>query len=155
MPGKVNPIPDGYTSVTPYLICDDASAAIEFYRRAFGALELVRMPMPDGKVAHAEMQVGNARIMLSDESPEWGTKSPRTLGGSSSGIVLYVDDADAVTAAAIAAGATVKRPIQDQFYGDRSASVTDPFGHEWNISTHIEDVSEEEMQRRMAAMPQS
>ena len=153
----MNPIPDGYHSVTPYLSIKGASDAIAFYKKAFGAEELVRMPMPDGRVGHAELQIGNSRIMLADEMPEMGdavTKSPRTLGGVTSGLCLYLADCDAVYKRAIDAGATAKRPLADQFYGDRSGVVEDPFGHIWTIATHVEDVSPEEMKKRMAALVQ-
>lgn len=147
----VNPIPDGYHSLTPYLIIDGAAAALDFYREAFGAVELFRLPGPDGRLGHAEIQLGNSRVMLADEFPEMDARGPRTLGGSPVGLCLYVPDVDAVFARALAAGATVQRPLADQFYGDRSATVVDPFGHKWTIATHIEDVSPEEMERRAQA----
>jgi PhnB protein len=145
------PIPEGYHSVTPYLIVTGAASAIEFYKHAFGAKELMRIPHPDGRVGHAELQIGDSRIMLADEFPEMGVRSPMTLGGTPVGIQLYVDDVDAVTTRALAAGAKTLRPVKDQFYGDRSGTLSDPFGHQWTISTHKEDVSLEEMQRRAAA----
>jgi PhnB protein len=145
------PIPEGYHSVTPYLIVTGAASAIEFYKHAFGAKELMRIPHPDGRVGHAELQIGDSRIMLADEFPEMGARSPMTLGGTPVGIQLYVDDVDAVTTRALAAGAKTLRPVKDQFYGDRSGTLSDPFGHQWTISTHKEDVSLEEMQRRAAA----
>jgi PhnB protein len=148
----VKPIPDGYHTATPYLIIRGAAAALDFYKKAFGATELMRFGGPDGKVGHAEIQIGNSRIMLGDEMPEMNCKGPQTLGGSPVGIMLYVEDADARFKQALAAGATETRPIQDQFYGDRSGTVTDPFGHQWTIATHKEDVSPEELQRRMAKM---
>ena len=147
----VNPIPDGYSSVTPYLIVSGASKALDYYKMAFGAKELMRFDGPDGKIAHAEMQIGNARLMLADESPEMGHKSPQSLGGSGMGLMLYVDKVDATFERAIAGGAKLMKPVENQFYGDRSGSLTDPFGHVWTIATHVEDVSEEEMQRRMEA----
>jgi PhnB protein len=147
----VNPIPDGYHSVTPYLVLDGAAAAIEFYKSVFGATELMRMDGPNGTVAHAEIKIGNSPIMLSDEWPDMGFHGSKKLGGSPVGIMLYVEDAAAMFAKAVAEGATVKKPLQDQFYGDRSGSVTDPWGHQWTISTHIEDVPPEEMDRRMKA----
>jgi PhnB protein len=147
----VKPIPDGFHSVTPYLICKDAATAIDFYKKAFGAEELMRMPTPDGRVAHAEIQIGDCRLMMADEFPEMGAKSPTTLGGTPFGLMLYVSDSDAVFHRAVAAGATVERPIIDQFYGDRSGTVVDPSGHKWTIGTHKEDVKPEEMQRRMKA----
>jgi PhnB protein len=149
MPAR--PIPEGYHSVTPYLIVTGAASAIEFYKHAFGAKELMRIPHPDGRVGHAELQIGDSRIMLADEFPEMGARSPMTLGGTPVGIQLYVDDVDAVTRRALAAGAKTLRPVKDQFYGDRSGTLSDPFGHQWTISTHKEDVSLEEMQRRAAA----
>ena len=147
----VKPIPDGYHSVTAYLIVRGAVAALDFYRRAFGAKEIMRLTMPDGSLGHAEMQIGDSRVMLADEAPQRGIKSPQTLGGSSVHMMIYLPDADATLQQALAAGATVVRPIQDQFYGDRSATIDDPFGHQWTLATHIEDVSDEEMQVRMAA----
>jgi PhnB protein len=156
MASKVKPIPEGYHTVTPYLSIKGASDAIAFYKKAFGAEELVRMPMPDGRVGHAELQIGDSRLMLADEMPEMGdasTKSPRTLGGSTTGICLYVPDVDSLYKRAVDAGAKAKRPLTDQFYGDRSAVVEDPFGHIWTLATHIEDVSPEEMKKRMAALP--
>jgi PhnB protein len=148
----VKPIPDGYHSVTPYLIVKGAAEALDFYRKAFGAEERMRLPMPDGRLGHAEIQIGGSVIMLADEFPEMGAKGPNSLGGTPVGICLYVTDSDAVYKRAVAAGAKVQRPIQDQFYGDRSGTVIDPFGHKWTITTHREDVSPEEMARRMKAM---
>ena len=147
----VRPIPEGYSSITPYLIITDAARALDYYALAFGARELMRFDGPDGKIMHAEMQIGNSRIMLADESPQMGHKSPQTLGGTGTGLMLYVDKVDEVFTRALDAGASVMKPVENQFYGDRSGSLTDPFGHVWTISTHVEDVSEEEMQRRMEA----
>ena len=147
----VKPIPDGYHSVTPYLVVHDATAALEFYKSVFGATELMRMEGPEGRIAHAEIKIGNSPIMVSDEWPDMGYRSPQALGGSPVGIMIYCEDAGATFAKAVAAGATVKKPLEDQFYGDRSGSVTDPWGHQWTISTHIEDVSPEEMDRRAKA----
>jgi PhnB protein len=147
----VKPIPDGYHTVTPYLILRGAAAALEFYKKALGAKEVARYPMPDGTVAHAEIQIGNSRIMVGEESPEQGFRSPLTLGGSGSGILLYVEDVDAWFKRAVAAGGKVFRPVADQFYGDRTGTFTDPYGHHWTISTHVEDVGHEEMARRMKA----
>jgi len=147
----VKPIPDGYTTVTPYLYIRGAAGAIDFYKRAFGATELFRMPGPQGKVMHAEIKIGNSYIMLADEFPEMGARSPQTLGGVSSSIMLYVPDVDTRFAQAVNAGAKVQRPVKDQFYGDRSGTVEDPFGHVWTNGTNTEDVSSEEMQSRMAA----
>jgi PhnB protein len=149
---KVNFIPEGYTAITPYLIVDNASAAIEFYKKAFGAKEVVRMPGPDGRIGHAELQFGGAYIMLADENPQMNHKSAKSYGGSPVGILLYVENVDAVVAQALAAGATIERPIADQFYGDRSGGVVDPFGYRWYVSTHIKDVTPAEMKEAMAAM---
>lgn len=151
----VKPIPDGYSSVTPYLVLNGAARAIEFYKQAFGATELLRFAMPGGKLGHAEIKIGNAPIMLADEMPEMGYRGPRALGGTPVGILLYVEDADAMFNRAVAAGATVVKPVQDQFYGDRSGTLTDPFGHQWTVATHKEDVPLEEMHQRMAAMKHS
>ncbi len=151
----VKPIPDGYHSVTPYLIVDGAVRAIDFYKRVFGATELMRMPGPGGKVGHAEIKIGDSPIMLADEHPEMGFRGPRSLGGTPVTMLLYFKDADAVFGKAIAAGAMEMKPMQDQFYGDRSGTIMDPFGHIWTIATHVEDVSPEEMKRRMEAMPES
>lgn len=145
----VQPIPDGYHTLTPYMVVRGASEAIEFYIKAFGATEVMRMPMPDGNIAHAEIRIGDSVVMMSEENPMWGTKSPQTLGGSACSLMFYVDDVDAVFAQAIAAGATEKMAVTNHFYGDRSGSLVDPFGHEWMISTHVEDVPPEEMQKRM------
>jgi PhnB protein len=153
---SVKPVPEGYHTLTPYLSVKGASDAIAFYKKAFGAEELARMPMPDGRVGHAELQIGDSRLMLADEMPEMGdavTKSPRTLGGVTAGLCLYVADVDALFARAVAAGAVAKRPLTNQFYGDRSGVVEDPFGHLWTLATHVEDVPPEEMKRRMAALP--
>lgn len=149
---SVSPIPHGYHSVTPYLIVRNAAQAIEFYTAAFNALELLRLSSPDGKVAHAEIKIGDSRVMLADEFPDWGAIGPQTLGGTTTGICLYVEDCDALFAQAIAAGAKQERPLTDQFYGDRSGTVIDPFGHKWTIATHKEDVSPDEMSKRFAAM---
>ena len=147
---SVKPIPDGYHSVTPYLCVKGAAQAIEFYKKAFLATERMRIAQPDGRVGHAELQVGDSVIMLSDEFPEIGARSPQSLGGSPVGIHLYVEDADAIFSQAVAAGAKIKRPIADQFYGDRLGGVEDPFGHNWWISTHKEDLSPQEIERRAA-----
>jgi len=147
----VKPIPEGYHSVTPYLIVRGGSDAIEFYKRAFGATELFRFPAPDGKVGHAEIKIGDSPIMLADEYPQMGYNSPQSIGGSPVSLMIYVDEVDTVFSRAIEAGATVKEAVQDKFYGDRIGSVVDPFGHVWHIATHKEDVSIEEMQRRAQA----
>ena len=143
----VAPIPPGYSSVTPYLIVRGAAKAIDFYKRAFGAVELFRFEGPDGTLGHAEIKIGNSPIMLADGGME-GYSDPLTLGGSAVSFMVYVPDVDAAFARAIAAGATVKRPVADQFYGDRTGTLADPFGHVWSIGTHIEDVSPAEMDRR-------
>jgi len=151
MSSKVKAIPEGYHAVTPYLIVNDGARAIEFYKKAFGATELFRMAGPDGKIGHAEIKIGDSPIMLADEVPAMGHRSPQSLGGSPVSILLYVEDVDAVFNQAVAAGAKVARPVADQFYGDRTGGVTDPFGHAWYIATHKEDVSSEELQKRAAA----
>src|SRR5690348_3667073 len=144
-------VPDGYHTATPYLIVKGAAAALDFYKKAFGATELFRMAGPDGKIGHAEIKIGDSPIMLADEVPAMGQRSPHSLGGSPVSILLYVEDVDAVFNQAVAAGANVARPVADQFYGDRTGGVTDPFGHAWYIATHKEDVSSEELQKRAAA----
>jgi PhnB protein len=144
--------PPGYHSVTPYLTIRDAKAALDFYARAFGAELVLKLDMPDGKVAHAEIRIGDSILMLSEENPEWGNSSPQLLGGSPVHLMIYVADADAACARALAAGAGQVRPVEDQFYGDRSGTVKDPFGYQWTLATHVEDVSTEEAQRRMEAM---
>src|SRR5262245_21958441 len=148
----VKPIPEGYHSVTPYLIVQGASEAIEFYKRAFGAVELFRMEGPDGRVGHAEIKIGDSPVMLADESPAHGARGPKTIGGSPVHLMIYIEDVDAVFPRAVEAGGTVVRPIQDQFYGDRSGTLDDPFGHQWTIATHKEDVPMEELQRRAAEL---
>ncbi len=154
MKTNVKPIPDGFTAITPYLSVRNAQAAIEFYKKAFGATEIGRISMPDGSVAHAELEIGGARIMLADENKEWGNLSPQTLGGTASGICLYVENVDEVFARALHEGAKVEgeMEVKDQFYGDRSGSLLDPFGHKWMIMTHIEDISFEDMQKRTNEM---
>ncbi len=152
MSDQIKPIPEGYHTVTPYLILQDASAAIDFYKQAFGAVELFRMAGPDGKVGHAEIKIGSSPIMLGGEHLEMGYRGVQSYGGSPISIMLYVEDSDALFNQAVAAGAEVKQAIKDQFYGDRSGTVADPYGFNWHISTHKEDVAPEEMQRRMAAM---
>jgi PhnB protein len=146
-----NSIPEGYHTATPYLIIGGAAAAIEFYKKAFGAVELFRFPTPDGKVGHAEIKVGDSPIMLADEYPDMGYKGPKSLGGSPVSIMIYVEDVDGVFSQAVASGASVREAVQDKFYGDRTGTVIDPFGHVWHIATHKEDVSIEEMQRRAAS----
>lgn len=151
---SVQSIPDGYASVTPYLIVQGASDAIEFYQNVFDAIERMRLPTPDGKVAHAEIEIGDSVIMLADECPERGAKSPQTIGGTPVCLHLYVENVDEVFANALAAGAVQIKPVENQFYGDRSGMFADPFGHSWNVATHVEDVSPEDLQKRMAAMRQ-
>ena len=147
----VKPIPEGYHSVTPYLCAKGAAQAIEFYKKALSATERMRITQPDGRVGHAEIQIGDSVIMLADEFPEMGVRSPETLGGSPVSIHLYVEDVDAVFQQAVTAGAMVKRPVADQFYGDRLGGIVDPFGHTWWISTHKEDLSPEEIEKRAAS----
>jgi PhnB protein len=151
---EVKPIPDGYNAVTPYLIVADASAAIAFYRSAFGATERMRHTAPDGKIGHAEIVIGGSVIMLADEFPEHDARGPAAFGGSPVTLHMYVADVDAVAARAAAAGASVIRPVENQFYGDRAGAVRDPFGHVWHIATHVEDVRPDEIARRAAAVMQ-
>lgn len=146
----VKPIPEGYPQVTPYLCIDGAGAAIEFYRDVFGATERMRMPAPDDTIGHAEVQIGDSVIMLSDEFPDMGMRGPRTLGGTPVTLSVYVDDVDTVFDRAVSAGATTLRPVEDQFYGDRSGQFEDPFGHRWSVASHIEDVPPDEMAKRAA-----
>jgi PhnB protein len=148
---EVKAIPDGYRSVTPYLIVTGGSAAIEFYKRVFGATERMRMAQPDGTVGHAELEIGDSVVMLADEFPDMGARSATSVGGSPVIIHLYVENVDAVVASAVEAGARLVRPVEDQFYGDRSGQIEDPFGHLWSVGTHIEDVAPEEIGRRAAA----
>jgi PhnB protein len=148
----VKPIPDGYHAVTPYLIINGAAGALEFYKRAFGAVESVRMDAPGGKIGHAEIKIGDSTVMMADEFPQMNARGPQAYGGTPVSLLVYVQDADATFRRAIAAGGKELRPLKDQFYGDRSGSVTDPFGYVWTIATHTEDVAPEEMERRMAAM---
>lgn len=147
---NVKPIPEGYHSVTPYLICDGATDAIEYYKKAFGATELFRMDH-EGKIGHAELKIGDSPIMLADEYPQMGYVSPKSLGGTPVSLMIYMEDVDKAYQRAIDAGATEKQAVKDQFYGDRSGTLIDPFGHIWTIATHKEDVSMEEMNKRMAA----
>lgn len=146
----VKPIPDGYPRVTPYLCVDGAEAAIAFYGKVLGATERMRLPGPDGKIGHAELQIGDAVIMLSDEYPEMEMRGPRTLGGTPVTISVYVEDVDAAFERALSEGATERRAVEDQFYGDRSGQFEDPFGHRWSIATHVEDVPPDEMAKRAA-----
>jgi PhnB protein len=149
---EVQAIPPGCSAVLPYLVIKNAAAAFDFYQKAFGAETIMRMNMPSGAVMHAEMRIGSATFMFSEQSDDWGTKSPDMLGASPVTLMLYVPDVDAFVERAAAAGATVTMPVSDQFWGDRSGCLQDPFGHNWMISTHIEDVSEEEMAKRSAQM---
>lgn len=152
MNSPVNHVPDGFRSVTPYLIMNNAKKAIEFYKAVFGAKDKDLLVMPNGKIGHAELVIGDSVIMLADEAPDYGALAPETVGGTPVTVVLYLEDVDAVVQRAIDAGAVLERPIEDQFYGDRSGAIKDPFGHKWTISTHIEDVSPEEMRKRAAAL---
>jgi PhnB protein len=141
-------IPEGYHSITPYLIVNAGAKAIDWYVKVLGAQERMRMPAPDGKVGHAELTIGGSTIMLADEHPDVGALSPSSVGGTPVGLMLYVNDCDAVFARAVEHGATAERAVEDQFYGDRSGSIVDPFGHKWTIATHVEDLTPEEMERR-------
>jgi PhnB protein len=146
MPAK--PIPEGYHTVSPSLTVDGAAEAIEFYKRAFGATERMRMAMPDGKIAHAELDIGDSVVMLNDSLPQTSVQSPKQLGGTTTSVFLYVDDVDSVVQDAIDAGATVTMPVADQFWGDRFGTVSDPFGHHWAIATHVEDLTPDEIAER-------
>ena len=152
MSPTVQPIPDGYPRVSPYLCVDGAAKAIDFYKQVFGATERMRMGAPDGKVGHAELGIGDSVIMLADEYPEMGIVGPKTIGGTPVTISVYVEDVDATFDRAAKAGAKALRPLENQFYGDRSGQFEDPFGHRWNVSTHVEDVPPDEMAKRAAAM---
>jgi PhnB protein len=144
----VKPIPDGYHAVTPYLVVDGAAQALEFYKQVFGATEQMRMAAPDGRIGHAEMRIGDSVVMLADEVPDMGYRGPKAYGGSALSLMVYVDDVDATFRRALAAGAVERRAVQNQFYGDRSGTLEDPFGHTWTVSTHVEDLSQEEMAKR-------
>lgn len=148
----VNSIPEGYSSVTPYLIVSDTASAIKFYEKAFGATEVMRLDGPHNKIWHAEVQIGNARVMLADEFIEMGFHCPKTLGGAGVSLLIYVDDVDTVFSQALTVGATKLRAVQDQFYGDRSGMLRDPYGHIWSIATHKEDLSNEEIRARSQAL---
>jgi PhnB protein len=145
---KIHYIPKGYNSVTPYLVVKGAAKAIEYYKSVFGATEVMRMAGPDGRVGHAELQIGNSRIMLADENPSMGNRSAESIGGSPVSLYVYLPDCDKVVAKAAAEGAKILKPVQDQFYGDRSGFIQDPFGHLWGVATHKEDVSAKEMEER-------
>lgn len=147
----VRPVPEGFGTVTPHLICAGAAAAIDFYRQALGAVEVGRMPMPDGRIAHAELRIGDSRIMLADDFPEYGSVGPQALKGTPVYLHLYVDDADALFEQAVAAGAKAVMPMADMFWGDRYGEVVDPFGHKWAIATHLRDVTPEQIQAGMHA----
>ena len=155
---KIQPVPKGFHTITPHLNVRDATQALNFYKRAFGAVETVRMPGPGGKILHAAIRIGDSHLFLADEMPEWGSRSPQTIGGTATAICLYVDDADAVFNQAVSAGAKVVMPLADQFWGDRYGKLADPFGHEWAVATHLEDLTPEEMKKRqeiaMAQMSQ-
>lgn len=144
----VEPIPEGYTSLSPYLTVDDGRAALDFYKRAFGAREMGIMEAPDGRIAHAALQIGNSALMFSDPFPQFAGKSPKELGGTTNALFLYVDDVDAVVRQAVDTGATILMEPEDQFWGDRMGQITDPFGHIWQIATHVEDISPEELEVR-------
>ena len=147
----IKPLPDGYRTLTPYLYVRDCRAALAFYARALGAKELSRMEWGEGKIGHAEMQIGDSKFMLADEFPDWGIRSPLALGGNGSSLMIYVTDVDAAFQRAVDAGAKIARPLENKFYGDRAGTIEDPFGHQWTIATHIEDVSPAEMARRSDA----
>ncbi len=151
MTTKVDPIPAGYAAVTPYLTVSDAAAALAYYRDAFGAEEVMRMDMPDGRVGHAEIRIGGSMVMIADEYPDMNSLAPRHYGGTPVALVLYVTDADAVAERAVKAGGTLEAPVETQFYGDRMGTVIDPFGHRWHIGTHVEDVPPEDLERRRNA----
>lgn len=152
MATTIKPIPAGYHTVTPYLVIKNAVKALEFYKEAFGATEIMRLAAPDGKVMHAEIKIGDSPIMLCDECPDWNALSPQTIGGTSVSIMLYVEDVDGVVNRAVGAGAQVLMPVADQFWGDRMGTVADPFGHKWSVATHTEDVSPEEISIRAKAL---
>ena len=149
---KVRPVPDGMHTVTPHLICAGAGAAIEFYKKAFNAVEMVRLPGPQGRLMHACIRIGDSQVMLVDEMPEWGAFGPRSLKGSPVTIHLQVEDVDAVVARAVGAGAKITMPVDDMFWGDRYGKLEDPFGHHWSVATHIRDVSPDELQQAMQKM---
>lgn len=152
MDQQVNPIPEGYHSITPYLIVKGADKALEFYKKAFGAEEIFRIPTPEGKIGHCEFQIGDSRIMMADEFPDMGSVAPSGTRGSSFSLLIYVEDVDALFQRAVDAGAKVMKPLKDEFYGDRMGSLQDPFGHIWNLGEHVEDVSPEEMKKRAEVM---
>ncbi len=149
---QVHYIPKGYNSITPYLIIKGAAKAIDYYKNVFGATEIMRMPGPDGRIGHAELQIGDSRIMLADECPEMGHHSAETIGASPVSLLVYLPDCDQVVAKAVAEGAKILKPVEDQFYGDRSGFIRDPFGHLWGVATHKEDVSPQELEERARKM---
>jgi PhnB protein len=151
MKEHVKPIPKGYHSVTPYLVVENAAKALDFYKHAFGAKEMFRMDGPGGKIAHAEIQIGDSRVMLADESPEMNSRAPGSIGGTPVSLMIYTENVDTVFKAALKAGGIQTRAVEDMFYGDRSGSLTDPFGHQWHIATHKEDLTPEEIQHRAMA----
>jgi len=151
----VKPIPEGYRSITPYLIVKDAARAIDFYKQAFGATEIMRFPGPNNTIGHAELRLGDCVIMLADEPQDGHARSPEAYGGSPISLMFYIEDVDKVFAHALSQGARQVQPVKDQFYGDRSGNLVDPFGHVWTVATHVEDVSQEEMRRRIEALPKS
>ncbi|MDY0883165.1 VOC family protein [Dongia soli] len=152
MASNVKAIPDGYRSITPYLVVDGGMAAVEFYKKVFGAVERLRVDRPGGKIGHTELMIGDSVIMMADEYPEMNARGPKSIGGSPVSLVLYVPDVDAVAKKAVEAGGTLERPVETKFYGDRMGTIKDPFGHIWHIATHVEDVSPEELQRRAKEM---
>jgi PhnB protein len=149
---KVKPIPEGYHSLTPYLYIRGAARAIDFYKNVFGAQDKVRMPGPDGKIMHAELQIGDSVLMLAEENLQNNAKSPEALGGTTNSLLIYTENVDSVVESALKSGARILRPVADQFFGDRMGTIADPFGQVWSVATHIEDVSPEEMKKRMAKM---
>lgn len=151
----VKPVPTGYHSITPYMIVRGAARAIDFYKQAFGAVEMLRIPGPNNTIGHAEIQIGDSVVMLADEMPDAPYRSPDAFGGSPVSLMIYIENVDNVFARALALGAKQVRAVQDQFYGDRSGNLIDPFGHVWTVATHVEDVTPEELQRRMDALPKS
>ncbi len=148
MAQKVKPIPEGYRSLTPYIVVSDCAKSLDFYKRAFGAVELGRFPAPDGRIAHATIKIGDSIVMLSDEFPQAHSRSPQSLGGTTTALWIYTDDVDSMFNRAVQAGATVKMPLKDQFWGDRTGHLADPYGHMWVVATHKEEVAPEEMQKR-------
>ncbi len=151
----VKPIPEGYRSITPYLVVKGANRAIDFYKQAFGATEIMRMPGPNNTIMHAELRIGDSVIMLADEMPGAPYRSPEAFGGSPVSLMIYIDDVDNVFSRALSLGARQVREVQDQFYGDRSGNLVDPFGHVWTVATHVEDVAPDEIERRMSTLPKS